>query len=146
MEEQSASLVTAVERHLAGWVVSCVHRHTDDEAAVDAARTAGVEAAAAVVEELRDLLARDIDGQRTTPLAVLRGAVRWPTDVLRTAGVPPARRDDFSIDRFPDDVYDLTPATFADVHPQVGDAGIAWGAAKAFTHRARHAPAERDRG
>jgi hypothetical protein len=48
-------------------------------------------------------------------------------------------RDDFQRDRFPDDVYDLVPTSFADFGPDVADAGIAWGAAKAWTHRQRHA-------
>ncbi len=38
----------------------------------------------------------DIDEQRTTPLALIRGAVRYPTEVLRAAGVPPVERDRFA--------------------------------------------------
>jgi hypothetical protein len=58
--------------------------------------------------------------------------------VLRSAGVAPVERDDFQRDRFPDDAYDLVPVSFADLGPEVAEAGIAWGAAKAWTHRQRH--------
>jgi hypothetical protein len=87
---------------------------------------------------LRALLATDIDEQATTPLSLLRGAVRYPTAVLRDAGVPPARRDEQQERLFPDDVYDLAPATFADVDPALAEVGMAWGAAKAFEHLQRH--------
>jgi hypothetical protein len=38
---------------------------------------------------------------------------------------------------FPDDVYDLTPASFADVDPALHEPGLVWGAAKAHVHLAR---------
>jgi hypothetical protein len=58
--------------------------------------------------------------------------------VLHDAGVPAVERDDFARSRFPDDDYDLTPATWADVDPSIAALGIAWGAAKAFIHKQRH--------
>ena len=86
---------------------------------------------------MRGLLALDIDEQRTTPLSLLRGAVRYPTEVLRAAGVPRVVRDEAQERLFPDDDYDLAPASFADVSPDLADVGLAWGAAKAFTHLQR---------
>ena len=103
-----------------------------------AAAAAGARARAEVGAEVRALLEQDIDEQRTTPLTLLRGAVRYPTEVLRAASVPPVERDRAQERLFPDDVYDLTPATFADVDPLLADPGLAWGAAKAFTHLRRH--------
>jgi hypothetical protein len=88
---------------------------------------------------LRTLLETDIDAQATTPLSVLRHAVRYPTEVLRAAGVPPVRRDAFAESSFPDDDYDLAPASLADVDPDLVELGLAWGAAKAMAHRRRHA-------
>ena len=87
---------------------------------------------------MRALLAADIDDQHTTPLSLLRGAVRYPTAVLSAAGVPPVRRDEQQERLFPDDLYDLAPATFADVDPALAEVGMAWGAAKAFEHLQRH--------
>jgi hypothetical protein len=46
-------------------------------------------------------------------------------------------RDEFSLRNFPDDVYDLTPASFADVDPELHEPGLLWGAAKAHVHLAR---------
>jgi hypothetical protein len=34
-------------------------------------------------------------------------------------------------------VYDLTPASFADVDPALHEPGLVWGAAKAHVHLAR---------
>jgi hypothetical protein len=85
------------------------------------------------------LLTADIDDQATTPLAILRAsAVRYPTEVLHAAGVPPVVRDEFVEGVFPDDTYDLAPTSIADLDPDLGDLAIAWGAAKAFEHKRRH--------
>jgi hypothetical protein len=58
--------------------------------------------------------------------------------VLRAAGVPPVVRDEHQERLFPEDVYDLAPANFADVDPALAEVGLAWGAAKAFEHLQRH--------
>jgi hypothetical protein len=83
---------------------------------------------------VRLVLEADIDDQRTNPLAVLRRAVRYPTDVLRAAGVPEVVRDAFAEAHEPDDVYDLSPASFADIDPALHEPGLVWGAAKAHVH------------
>jgi len=85
------------------------------------------------------LLEADIDAQSTTPLSMVRRAVPYATRVLADAGVPAVWRDRFDQDRFPDDVYNLTPATFTDLGADVAGQAIAWGAAKAWAHRRRHA-------
>ena len=82
-----------------------------------AAERAGRQAQRETGAAIRALLVADIDEQRTTPLALLRQAVRYPTEVLRQAGVPPVERDRFAEQAFPDDDYDLSPATWADVDP-----------------------------
>jgi hypothetical protein len=99
---------------------------------------AAVAAQEAGVPQVRALLATDIDQQRTTPLTLLRGLVPYPTEVLRAAGARPVARDELDERMFPDDVYGLTPASFADVDTALHEPGMTWGAAKAFVHRARH--------
>jgi hypothetical protein len=127
-----------------GLDLGCVHTpnpsHPSGEPQVAAeARAAGRRAAAAVGPQVRELLARDIDDQRTTPLAIVRGAaVRYPTDVLKGAGVPPVMRDAAAEELFPEDLYDLAPAAFGDLDPDLADVGLRWGAAKAFEHMRRH--------
>jgi hypothetical protein len=144
VEEHAQALLDAVEAAVPNWVARCVERRlrdyrgvVDDEATA-AAAGAGRRAQLEVASALRALLETDIDAQATTPLSILRQAVRYPTEVLRSAGVPPVQRDDFAESSFPDDDYDLAPASLADVNPELRDVGLAWGAAKAMAHRRRH--------
>jgi hypothetical protein len=103
---------------------------------VVAAVTAEVEAD--VLGDLRMLLARDVDEQRGSPLAVVRRAALTLGGALDALGVPPAERDDHQRSLFPEDTHDVVPASFGDLSEEAGRAGIAWGAAKAFVHRRRH--------
>lgn len=138
-------LADGIEESLPGWVerqvgaVLAARGRPLDDGVRAAAAAAGAQARADVGPAVRALLEADLDGQTTTPLALVRTAVRYPTAVLRGAGVPPASRDRFAERAFPEDVYDLSPATFADLSPDLADVGLAWGAAKAFLHRRRHA-------
>ncbi|HEX3393604.1 MAG TPA: hypothetical protein VHS52_03665 [Acidimicrobiales bacterium] len=151
MREHATALADAVEGALPGWVERSVARRLGDpdggavepEWVSEAATAAGHRARAEIGPRVRALLEADIDEQPTTPLALLRAAVSYPTEVLAAAGVTPVARDEAQIRLFPDDVYDLAPATFADVAPELADPGLAWGVAKAWTHRRRHATAPR---
>lgn len=141
------ALADAVEAALPGWVERSVARimaawsgGAPGAGIADAAREAGRRAGAEVGAEVRALLAADIDEQWTTPLSLLRAAVRYPTAVLQDAGVPPVERDPFRERLEPGDLYDLSPASFADVDPSLAEPGILWGAAKALAHRRRHQP------
>jgi hypothetical protein len=133
LQAVAAALADAVEAALPGWVERAVERRVP--LATGDVRARAADAGRRAVEELgpriRGLLATDVDEQRTNPLAVLRSAVRFPAEVLAEAGVPPVRRDEFAERAFPDDVYDLAPATWADVDPALHERGIVWGAAKA---------------
>ncbi len=129
---------------LPGWVERSVRglleawRGTADPAVLASAREAGVRAASEVGPEVRRLLAEDVDRQWANPLAVVRRAVSFPTAVLRDAGVPEVVRDEYDEAHFPDDVYGLTPRTFTDVDPALGDVALVWGAAKARASMVRH--------
>jgi hypothetical protein len=138
----AAALADAIDDVLPAWVERCVRSRltTVSRDVVVAAREAGQRARAEVGAAVRQLLLRDIDDQKGNPLALLRTAVRYPTDVLLAAGAPIVERDKFSRERFPDDDYDLTPANWSDIHPSLQDLGITWGAAKAFEHKQRHRP------
>jgi hypothetical protein len=106
-------------------------------AATDAAAD---EAAAHTRAGLRAL--RDVDP--TTPgvpgpLEVVRDAYRYPTRVLRDAGVPATPRDDFEVRHFPDDDYGLRIQSFAEL-PGGDDLAVlhaVWGSAKAAVLRER---------
>lgn len=140
-----AELATAVEAALPGWVerrvAERVQQFTSMPAPDDllaAARAAGERARDEVGAELRRALLADVDAQLVNPLAIVRRAVAYPTAVLRAAGVPEVVRDEFEERAFPDDVYALSPASFADVDPSLHEPGLVWGAAKAHAHLARH--------
>lgn len=141
----AAALADGIEQALPGWVERCVVRTMTAWTGsvplpvASAARAAGVAAAAEVGPAVRALLATDINRQRSTPLAVVRqAAVRYPTEVLVAAGVPPVARDRGAEALFPADSYDLVPASFADLDPDLAEVGLRWGAAKAFEHMRRH--------
>lgn len=151
LAEYARALAEGIEAALEAWVVRCVERlvvawsGSFSEKIAAASHVVGATAAAEVGAELRRLLATDIDDQWTTPLDLVRSAVRYPTALLVELGVPPVERDEFSVLRFPRDVYALTPASFADLDPSLAETGIVWGAAKAFEHKRRHADNARER-
>ena len=130
LEAVSSALPVWVERVVAERYVQWSHRSAPP-AVLEDARRAGQDARAAVEPPLRDLLATDVDAQRTNPLSIIRTAVRFPTAVLAGAGVPPVERDQHAVRLFPDDHYDLSPAAFADLGDTVHEPGVVWGAAKA---------------
>jgi hypothetical protein len=139
----AAALADGIEEAIPGWIDRSVRRvlaaqgiAVDDDVAAriaDAGRAAQSEGG----RRVRALLSRDIDAQAGTPLAVLRSLVHRATAVLESTGAHPVDRDEFSERSFPDDVYDLTPASFADVDPALHEPGLLWGAAKAHGHLAR---------
>ncbi|MEY2403138.1 MAG: hypothetical protein QOD38_689 [Acidimicrobiaceae bacterium] len=142
--EYGRQLADAIEAALPGWVSRSVEGRWRDwqgtdasPELVDAGRAAGERAAADVAVAVRALLELDVDEQRVNPLALVRRAVSYPTDVLRAAGVPPVVRGEFDERTFPDDIYGLTPASFADVDPALHEPGLFWGAAKAHAHLSR---------
>ncbi|HEY5876639.1 MAG TPA: hypothetical protein VIT64_15135 [Ilumatobacteraceae bacterium] len=138
MDEYSTELLTSTDRAVAGWVERCVRsRLMEAGEPFEPHRVATVEAGAAaraqVRAELSALLELDVDSQRTNPLAVLRRAVVHPTAVLRAAGVAPVARTEFDVRAFPEDVYNLSPATWRDVAEELHEPGLVWGAWKAKT-------------
>jgi hypothetical protein len=142
-------LADAVEQALGPWVVQAIRHRLPPLSVADTAAlaprldVAAAEAVADVIPRLRQLLALDVDQQWTNPLALIRQATSYPTAVLAAAGVAPSARDSTEVRLQPDDLYGLTPATFADLGPEVHERGLRWGAAKAYAHleRRRSAPA-----
>jgi hypothetical protein len=135
--DYGADLAAAVDRVLPGWVVRSVQRFRTDLDRQAAA--AGEEARKEIGARMRRLLETDLDQQRSNPLAILRTATRYPTQVLAAAGVPGVIREPFAVEAFPQDIYNLSPATWSDIDPALPDYGIAWSAWKAheFLRRRR---------
>lgn len=129
-------LRVGLEAHTSGWLRGIIAARVDAESS-DAVVDGLEDEVQRVLAEVADLLAADIDEQRANPLAVIRSLVPPLTAALRTAGVEPARRDPDAERLFPDDVFDLTPGAFSDIHPDLHLPGLAWGAAKAHVHLQR---------
>lgn len=81
--------------------------------------------------ELHELLCLPFAEQRRSPLEVFREAMRFPTAVLDSAGVPGPRRDAASRETLPGDLYDLAPGSSQELGDEAWRAHLAWGAAKA---------------
>lgn len=143
LRRHAMALADGIERALGPWVERCVRIRVEESGGVvtaevgDRAAAAGRDAVEVTVPRIRALLELDIDAQPTGPLAIVRSAVVFPTEVLRATGLPPVDRDDTARSMFPDDDYDLTPASFAELDTALTEAGIVWGAAKAHVHLAR---------
>jgi hypothetical protein len=145
VDDIGTRLADAIERAVPAWVEREVERivraytgRPPDTAVRTDAVEAGRRAAADLGPVVRRLVRADVDEQWTNPLAILRQAVRYPTAVLRRAGIPGVVRDEYDEAHFPDDEYGLTPMRFADVDPDLAELGFEWGAAKAMAHKARH--------
>ena len=141
--EVTNELVQALESALPEWVIDCVEKisvawegQTRPQLLAEAEQAAK-KCYDEVMPDLRALLLTDIDSQFVSPLSVIRKAVSFPTKVLRDNNVPEVNRDEFAIRNFPEDVYDLSPASFGDLNEGLHVLGIAWGAAKAHTHLQR---------
>lgn len=135
-------LADGVRAALGPWVIRSVRQvAATQDLALDPTAPALTAAAEACRSEIGDrvteLLGRDIDRQPHGPLQVIRGAARYPTEVLDQLGARPVARDRFAVETFPDDIYDLAPASFADLDPELVEPGIVWGAAKAHVHLRR---------
>jgi hypothetical protein len=143
-DEHGRVLVEATVAVLPGWVERSVTSRLPAGSAVEDGDVGALiaRAAAAAVEDGRPRLEAAVTREPgidpgPAPLQVLRSLVRHPTDALLALGVPGVDRPAFETEAFPDDVYDLSPATWADVHPSLHEPGLAWGAATAYLHKVR---------
>lgn len=138
-ESATSDLIDAVEQVVEAWLVrlaETVFVARNGVLTGDFRRTAQAaarEGAAWTVARLRDVLEVDVDSQRVNPLQILREAVRFPTHVLLSAGIPTPQRDEFDKKINPDDIYGIGPAHWNDIDESLTEPGIIWGAAKAST-------------
>lgn len=138
-ESATRDLIGQIERVVEAWLVRialdayAMHRGSvtpEFRSVADAAAREGTEW---VMARLRVTLDVDVDAQRVNPLQTLREAVRFPTRVLREAGIPAKVRDEYDQKINPDDVYGIGPAHWNDIDESLTEPGIVWGAAKAST-------------
>lgn len=131
------ALAESVDAVIGDWIRWSIADRAPGVATTPQADQAVEQGSVEISAELRLLLAQDIAEQSEGPLQVLRRGVRFATAVLADADVPVQVRDDFAARAFPDDVYDLSPASFGAVHASLHEPGLIWGAAKAHVHLRR---------
>lgn len=130
--DPSAALLDVARRAANPWLHRLAARSTASvEAEVPTDRIDAV--AADLLVRLERLLVQDVEAQRTNPLSLFRDATARLTIEIAATGAPPAHRDRFALERFPDDMYALVPAGWDDIDPDLQAVGIAWGAWKAMT-------------
>lgn len=135
-QELLAAVPGWVARSVADAAGSSYDRQPAGEREADVAKTAH-DVGLIVAPQLRRVFDADVDAGAGNPLAVLRDGVGPMTELLARWAVEPNPRDPFHVDRFPADPYQLGPANFADVHGELHDLGLRWGAARAHVHLRR---------
>ncbi len=141
LSDASASAIARWVREQVDQVVAAYGRLAPEaaEAARKRARQEGVDAAEVAVERLRSLRGADVSRPGMAgPLELVGDLYEYPTRILVDAGVPPAERDAFEEDRFPDDIYGLRLHSFNDLPggEELATLHLVWGAAKAAVLRA----------
>ena len=137
------------------WVVRCVQRGVangiaragaywsmgaeESRALYRSAESVGWEAAEEVEGKASELLAvvEDLRPAPARVLGLLQDAVAYPASVLRRARVPKARRDRLAMKLYPDDDYNLTPRSLAELHPMMPELLASWEGARSAVVRER---------
>lgn len=137
LSEPAADLLAAAAAVTEPWLRRCVDRAAAaggrDTSDWDDLDPMVADTAAELLRALEALLAADVDEQRNNPLSLFRAAIARPTELLREHGVPEPHPDRFTADHFPDDPYQLGPATWNDIDDALHMPGLTWGAWKAMT-------------
>jgi len=131
------ALIAAVEDSFGPWLERELRRRLDVAELPEGLSVSIEDVRRDVHVRLTELVHADVDTPLSGPLERMRVAVEALVPVLDGLGLPVPARDPFDEQLRPNDRYALGPYTFADVGSEVHEAGIAWGAAKAYLHRAR---------
>ncbi len=138
------ALIQAVDAHLDEWLFALVaNRLRDWNGGVDRENTTAeciADIHRLTLSELSALVGQDVADQRTTPLHIVRRNLAPLTRLLEDAGVPVPRRDPLRVEMSPQDYYDVEPARFDEIHPDLGAVALTWGAAKAMLILDRRRP------
>lgn len=136
MATYGADLVSAVDAAIGPWLQHQSRELIGPDLPTEVTTT--IDAVATETHRLLiELTTADIDQPLSGPLERMRRAVSQLTPALDAAGAQRPRRDPFDAEMRPDDVYALGPMAFSDLGDAVHNAGIGWGAAKAYLHQQR---------
>lgn len=136
MNPYSERLLNVMEATASSWLRRSFDRVVDAQGLAGSAdSTSRDEAIVEAFDELstnvRELLLLEAWEQRRNPLDLVRECTGALSRELARLGARPVRRDEFEERSFPGDVFGLCPATWSDVHPDLHEVGLEWGAWKA---------------
>ena len=142
LAEIAAELAALLHEQVPGWMR---RRARSILPGIDPARleTTLADTMEALGPELERILAADVDAGVGTPLAAIRAATGGVTRLLLDCGAVASDRDAFDVRAFPDDLFGLGPASFADIDQGLHEPGLRWGAARAHVHLRRRRELER---
>ncbi len=133
------SLLAAISASFQPWLISLVKNRSGLDSLPTEVANAVHQASVAAIANVETLVTSDIDVAMSGPLEQMRRAVAPVNLVLDEHGFERPARDPIDTEMRPHDVHDLGPMSFLDLGPEVHEAGIAWGAAKAYLHVRRRA-------
>lgn len=138
MNPYSERLLSVMETTASAWLCASFDRVVEVQGMAGAVDAVGRERAvdeafAELVGNVRELLSLEAWEQRRNPLDLVRECTGSLSRELARIGARPVKRDEFEERSFPGDVFGLCPATWNDVHPDLHDVGLVWGAWKAAT-------------
>lgn len=135
--EVGESLRVELIRALPEWVRTTVMARlaTEPDAEQLEAVIAGI--VDSVNTRMRRLVSADIDEPLSGPLEIVRQSAVPLTTLLVELGAEARARDPYASGARPEDVFDIGPMSFLEFDEAVQDAGIRWGAAKAYVHMRR---------
>lgn len=136
MSPYSSRLIDTLSGVVDTWLHGLVDRLVSTQNLTDAIdgermRNVVADVARELMGEMSTLLGQDAWDQRRNPLELVRSATATVTVELASIGARPVARDEFKERSFPTDVFDLAPATWTDIHPDLHEVGLEWGAWKA---------------
>lgn len=142
LAEIAAELASMLRERVPGWLR---RRAESIVPGIDPGRLEATLAATmeALGPELDRILSADVDAGAGTPLAAVRAATGDVTRLLVDCGAAVPARDAFDARAFPDDLFALGPAAFADIDPGLHEPGLRWGAARAHVHLRRRRELDR---
>jgi len=131
------SLTTALVAAIPAWVEAVARARSSESIDRDELADVADEIIESVEARMATLIAADIDEPLSGPLEIVRQSAEPLSRFLANAGANPPERDPYDIAARPDDRFAIGPMTFLELGQPVHEAGIEWGAAKAFVHRSR---------
>lgn len=143
MNPYSARLYDTMSKVVESWLRDLFAKVLSGQGIVVSAETDRMdrvvsETARRLLADVDELLSHEAWEQRRNPLDLARSATENVTTELKRLGAGPVSRDEFKERSFPDDVFDIAPATWSDLHPDLHEPGLEWGAWKAaaiMSHR-----------